>query len=80
MSRDSLFIATLPLITVIPLSPTPPPSRNITGATFTLKWNVMPKVGILAYGDEAQTGSIEVPKKVLPVEGEKRIKPEKMWF
>lgn len=53
--------------------------RNITSATFTLKWNVMPKVGILAYGDEAQTGSIEVPKKLLTADGQK-IKPEKMWY
>lgn len=52
---------------------------NITSATFTLKWNVMPKVGILAYGDEAQTGSIEVPKKLLAADGQK-TKPEKMWY
>jgi hypothetical protein len=40
----------------------------------------MPKVGLLAYGDEAQTGSIDVPKKLLAAQGEPRIKPEKMWF
>ncbi|UZJ51249.1 hypothetical protein CBS101457_000569 [Exobasidium rhododendri] len=53
---------------------------NITTATFFLKWNVMPKVGLLAYGDEAQTGSIDVPKKLLAAVGEARIKTEKMWI
>jgi hypothetical protein len=40
----------------------------------------MPNVGLLAYGDEAQTGSIEVPKKLVAAVGETRIKTEKMWF
>lgn len=40
----------------------------------------MPNVGLLAYGDEAQTGSIDVPKKLLAAEGSAKIKPEKMWF
>lgn len=52
---------------------------NINSTTFILKWNVMPKVGILAYGDEAHTGSVEVPKKVVGEDGQ-RIKPEKMWY
>lgn len=40
----------------------------------------MPKVGILAYGDEVQTGSIEIPKKALLAEGATRTPVEKMWL
>lgn len=42
----------------------------------------MPHVGILAYGDEARTGELEVPKKVVPVleEGARRPRPEKLYY
>lgn len=73
----------LPTLSQIHLSADNVPlDRNVTSTTFTLKWNVMPHVGILAYGDEARTGELEVPKKVVPVieEGARRPRPEKMWF
>lgn len=50
---------------------------NIQNATFTLKWNVMPHVGLLAYGDEATSGSMAVPKRV---PGDKNSKPETIWY
>jgi signal peptidase complex subunit 3 len=37
--------------------------RNIADATFVLKWNVMPYVGLLAYGDDASSGRIVLPRR-----------------
>lgn len=56
--------------------------RNIpSGATFTLKWNTMPHVGLLAYGDEFITEPVpfELPN-VEPGDAKGKIVPEKMWY
>ncbi|MCO5596145.1 hypothetical protein L7F22_050205 [Adiantum nelumboides] len=37
---------------------------NVNGSTFTLKWNTMPKVGILAYGDEQRTNEYSIPARL----------------
>ncbi|PWY99858.1 signal peptidase 22 kDa subunit [Testicularia cyperi] len=44
--------------------------KNIENATFVLKYNVMPKVGMLHYGDEHTTGSIAIPKRQLLPNGD----------
>ncbi|PWN25313.1 signal peptidase 22 kDa subunit [Jaminaea rosea] len=36
---------------------------GIDSANFTLHWNVMPHVGMLAYGHEATTGAIPIPAR-----------------
>ncbi|CAO1623310.1 unnamed protein product [Sympodiomycopsis kandeliae] len=39
---------------------------NVPSATFTLKYNIMPKVGLLAYGDETKSkGAIPIPKRII---------------
>ena len=47
---------------------------NITKAEFVLKWNVMPYVGALAYGDEARTGPVSIPLRAIEAEGGKSKK------
>lgn len=51
-----------------------PLSSDINATSFTLKWNTMPHVGALAYGDEARTGQLAVPKRIESAE------PERLWF
>ncbi|CAO1624302.1 unnamed protein product [Parajaminaea phylloscopi] len=38
---------------------------DIASANFSLRWNVMPHVGLLAYGQEAQTGSLPIPVRIV---------------
>lgn len=40
-------------------------TRHIPSARFTLKWNLMPKIGLLAYGNEATSGEIAIPQRVI---------------
>ncbi|KAK0546602.1 Signal peptidase complex subunit [Tilletia horrida] len=54
--------------------------KNITDVTFTLKWNAMPHVGALAYGDEARTGSIKVPARALVDADGKPIKLQTLYY
>lgn len=37
---------------------------NISASAFTLKWNVMPHVGLLAYGDEQRTREYHLPARL----------------
>ena len=45
-------------------------NRDINNATFTLKYNVMPKVGLLLYGDEFVSQSVPIPAAQLLPNGE----------
>ncbi|KAE8216781.1 hypothetical protein CF319_g276 [Tilletia indica] len=54
--------------------------QNITDVTFTLKWNAMPHVGALAYGDEARTGSIKVPAKSVVAADGSPLKVETLYY
>lgn len=36
--------------------------RNVSPAVFSLKYNVMPYVGLLTYGEAARTTGFEVPE------------------
>ena len=37
-------------------------SRNVSPAIFSLKYNVMPYVGLLTYGEAARTTGFEMPE------------------
>ncbi|KIS70186.1 signal peptidase complex subunit SPC3 [Mycosarcoma maydis] len=44
--------------------------KDITNTTFTLKYNIMPKVGLLHYADEFTSQSIPIPPKQLLPNGQ----------
>lgn len=48
---------------------TPMLSSNVTSAEFVLNWNVMPYVGVLAYGEQARTDSVAVPLRAIEEKG-----------
>ncbi|KDN41429.1 signal peptidase 22 kDa subunit [Tilletiaria anomala UBC 951] len=48
--------------------------NNITQAEFILKWNTMPYVGALAYGDQARTEPVPVPVRAIKEEGTQKSK------
>lgn len=52
------------------------PRSNVNSTYFTLHWNVMPYVGVLAYGDELSTEPLPVPKRI---EGESKNE-ERVWY
>lgn len=37
-------------------------ARNVSPAEFSLKYNVMPYVGLLTYGEAARTTEFEMPE------------------
>ncbi|PWN47615.1 signal peptidase 22 kDa subunit [Violaceomyces palustris] len=52
---------------------------DVNNVTLTLKWNVMPKVGWLTFGDERGSGSIRVPSKQLGSDGA-AVKPQRLYY
>ncbi|PWN18045.1 hypothetical protein BCV69DRAFT_285340 [Microstroma glucosiphilum] len=52
---------------------------KIPSATFTLRWNIMPHVGLLAYGHEASTGSVQIPARVVELDEEEMENRETVW-
>ncbi|KAL9938681.1 hypothetical protein V8E36_002400 [Tilletia maclaganii] len=54
--------------------------KNITDVEFVLKWNAMPHVGALAYGDEARTGSLKIPARALTTPDGKPVKVETLFY
>ncbi|KAJ1024513.1 hypothetical protein NDA13_004444 [Ustilago tritici] len=52
---------------------------NVKNVTFTLKYNIMPKVGLLHYGDEFVTDSITLPAKQTGSDGQ-QVKVQRLYY